>query len=149
MVWVRLAIRWWSRGLLLVAGSFLLISCGTVAPAQVCTLVGCNGGISIDIAGLPQNTNYEVSLILPSGERITQVCDEAPEVSFKRSCTESGAFIALAPDDLPPDTVTIEVVMDGKTYTHEFKPDYEKYQPNGEDCPPICYNATINFQLTE
>lgn len=114
----------------------------------MCTLVGCSGGLSIDIDNLPAGAKYQVSLMLPSGDTITQVCDENPEISFEKSCTETGVFLALPVDTAPPDSVTIEVTLNGQTYTKDFTPTYEKFQPNGENCPPICYNADILFQTT-
>lgn len=116
---------------------------------RFCTLVGCHGGLSVEIAGISSGDEYEVNLILPSGETIAQVCAESPENSFEKSCHEAGAFFALSQDAAPPETVKIVVILDGETYEQEFSPVYEKFQPNGEDCPPVCYNSTLVFQVTK
>ena len=148
------ATRWWSKRSLwlvplLVVCIFLLTACASVLPAKMCTLVGCSGGLSIDIKDLPSGADYQVSVTLPSGETITQVCGDTPENSFEKSCNTSGVFIALQPDVSPPESVKIEVVMNGRTYSQEFTPEYEKFQPNGEDCSPICYSADIVFGIME
>ena len=152
MGWVKRVTRWWSSlSFLLMFG--LVAACGTNLPGepagQVCTLMGCHGGLSIEITGISLTSGYEVNLILPSGEKITQVCGESTVNSFEKSCHESGAFFALPSDEAPPETVKIEIIVDGEKYGQEFSPVYEKFQPNGEDCPPICYNSTLAFQVTK
>ena len=154
MVSAKQATPWWSKRFILAISSlfacaFLLTSCDSVLPQKMCTLVGCSGGLSIDIADLPSGVEYQVSLILPSGDMITQVCDANPEASFEKSCSEKGVFIALPTDVDPPESITIEVFVDGQTYTKDFTPIYEEFQPNGEGCPPICYNAVVLFQIMQ
>ena len=154
MVSAKQATPWWSKRFIwaissLFACAFLLTSCDPVLPQKMCTLVGCIGGVSIDIADLPSGAEYQVNLILPSGEMITQVCDANPEASLEKSCNENGVFIALPTDVDPPESITIEVVVDGQTYTKDFTPIYEEFQPNGEGCPPICYNADVLFQIMQ
>lgn len=150
MVWVKRATRWWNSTVPILA-SGLLLACNAGLsgdPAgKICTLVGCVGGISIDISGISLAGGYEVSLLLPTGERITQVCNGNPETGFERSCHETGAFFALPPDVPPPDQVKVEVTVAGETYSEGFAPVYERYQPNGEDCPPICYSAKLVIQV--
>jgi hypothetical protein len=152
MDWVKRATRWWSSLFFLL--TFVLVTaCGTNMPdeplGQICTLVGCNGGLSVEITGVSLADGYEVNLILPSGEKINQVCGETPVNSFEKSCHESGAFFSLPADGAPPETVKIEVIVDGEIYEQEFSPVYEKFQPNGEGCPPICYNSTLVFQAAK
>lgn len=151
MVWVKRVTRWWSSPLLLLA-SAVIIACGAVPEfpsGKICTLAGCSGGISVEITGYSLDQPYVVSLILPSGERINQVCDGSPKNDFEKSCTETGAYFALPAEFTPPETVTIEISINGKIHKQEYSPDYEKFQPNGEDCPPVCYNAALVFQMTK
>ncbi len=150
MVWVRQVTRWWNR-LFLVFTAAMILACGSfrMGPELInCTLIGCSGGLTIEITGVSLAVGYEVTLTLPSGEKITQVCDESPRNDFEKSCTDAGVFFALPVDIDPPETVEVEVVVNGESHTQEFSPTYEKFQPNGEDCPPVCYNAGLDFQIT-
>lgn len=114
----------------------------------MCTLIGYAGGVTIEFSQVPASGNYEVELSLPSGETMTLICgEETNQIPFEMTCSENGAFFALPNDTPPPDRINITVTTDGGTYSREFSPEYEKFQPNGEDCPPICYNAAVQFQL--
>lgn len=114
----------------------------------MCTLIGCAGGVTIEFPQLPPGGNYEVQLSLPSGETKTLRCgEETNQVAFEMVCSENEVFFALPNDFPPPDTIMVTVTLAGEKVSREFSPEYEKFQPNGEDCPPICYNATIQFQL--
>lgn len=152
MVSAKRAMRWWSS-FLPVVFSIVFVSCSSVpatAPVITCTLIGCLGGITVNISGLPPGSDYEVTLILPSGEKTNLQCGDSPEVNpFENSCAESGAFFTLPSDVEPPGEITIEVIVGGVSTSQGFTPVYEKSQPNGEDCPPVCYNATVNFQFTQ
>lgn len=134
--------------LLFINGSLLLIACSSLNPPKICTLIGCLGGISIDIPDLQAGAEYQVRLLTPSGNVETVTCGNGNEsVPFDTSCTASGAFFALEADIAPPETITIEVIIDGVTYSREFQPEYEKSQPNGAGCSPVCYSASINFEF--
>jgi hypothetical protein len=151
MVSAKQAIRWWNSLLFLVV-SFLLISCSQTLPEQgtMCTLIGCAGGVTIEFPQLPPGESYEVQLSLPSGETKTLRCGEGTnQIPFEMVCTENEVFFALPNDAPPPEQISITVTADGETFSREFSPVFEKFQPNGEDCPPVCYNATVQFQLSQ
>jgi hypothetical protein len=159
MAWENPAMNWWSRnkkililvsiGLLLLTGVVIVVAV-LAGPVIGCTLVGCVGGLDITLTGL-STSNYQISLTFPSGETKTLNCgsnvaDES--VAFEKSCSSDGAFFRLDPDTAPPKKVTVTVVVDGKAFSQDFSPKYEKFQPNGKNCPPTCYNATIEMKIT-
>lgn len=151
MVWVKRVTRWWNN-LFFVLAAVLLPACKPdlgVPLGKICTLAGCVGGISIDITGISLTNGYKVNLIFPNGEMMAMVCDESSEDGFEKSCHGSGAFFALPSDVEPPVTVTVEIIANGVTHRQEFVPAYEIFHPNGEDCPPVCYNSTLAFQVTK
>jgi hypothetical protein len=154
--------NWWSRNkkvLLIISGGllaliaitfvFLMVSGPTIG-GQMCTLVGCIGGLEIELLGLPNATPYEISIVFPFGETQTLTCGTENDQSeaFVKSCSPSGAFFSLTPDVEPPEEITVTVEANGKKVTQVFNPQYEKFQPNGVGCEPICYNATIQMNIS-
>lgn len=152
---------WWNKykkvlfliiALLFVLTVAIAISISMFRPpelAQVCTLVGCGGGINIELAELPVDVSYQVTLSLPSGESETLSCGGVQDNSnpFEKSCSSNGAFFSLDPDVSAPDQITVTVLVAEKQTSQVFRPVYEKNQPNGEDCPPICYSATVKMSI--
>jgi hypothetical protein len=119
-------------------------------PVIGCTLVGCVGGLDINLTGLP-TSNYQISLTFPSGETKTLNCgpnvaDES--VAFVKNCSPDGVFFSLDQDTVPPKEITVTVVVDGEIFSQEFFPEYAKLQPNGKNCSPTCYSATIEMKIT-
>lgn len=154
--------NWWSKnkkivllsfaGLLLVVGAVTVLSMMLVAPrtsGQLCTLVGCVGGLNIELAGLPADASYQAILSFPSEKTNTLSCGSNDNsIPFEKSCSTNGAFFSLDPDISPPDEITVTIVLDGKQVSQDFRPVYEKFQPNGENCSPVCYNATIKMNVS-
>ena len=149
--------NWWNKKkvLILVSIAILLVMCFVVIvvvvvrPIVGCTMMGCVGGLDINLTRLT-TSDYQVSITFPSGETQTLTCgpDAANEsVAFEKSCSLDGAFFHLDPDTAPPKKVTVTVVMDGETFSQEFFPEYAKFQPNGRNCPPTCYSATIEMKI--
>lgn len=155
--------NWWSRNkkvLLRILGGlfvlailvviFLMVS-GPLIPANMCTLVGCIGGIEVEVVGLPESTPFEINLTLPSGETQTLKCggeiDES--IPFEKTCSSKGAFFSLPSDSEPPEVITVTVTTSAGQWTETIFPEYAEFLPNGEDCPPICYNADIIINIAE
>ena len=155
--------NWWSRNkknLLTILGGFFvlailvvifLIASGPLIPTNMCTLVGCIGGIKVEILGLPESTPYEVSLAFPSGETQTLKCSGETDESipFEKTCSSKGAFFSLPSDSEPPEVVAVTIVTSAGQWTETIFPEYEEFLPNGEGCPPICYNADIIITVAE
>lgn len=155
---------WWNknRKTLLLAitiplflAAVIAISVAMLRPtefAQICTLVGCGGGIEVEFSGMPAATPYQVILSFPAGEPRTLSCGTGVEDNsnpFEKSCLFNGAFFNLEPDSLPPEEVTVTVIVDGRQVSQVFYPDYKKFQPNGENCAPICYSATVRMNISQ
>jgi len=152
--------NWWNKKylwlvfgvlLLLAGGIVVLMMLGPLVGGQMCTLVGCVGGLNVELAGLPAFTPYQIELAFPSGETQTVTCDPgAADESepFVKSCSAGGAFFSLEQDVKPPQEITITVSINGDQITQVFQPKYEAFQPNGSNCPPVCYNATVELNVS-
>jgi len=155
--------NWWNRNkkvVLIVLGGgfalavialvFLMVS-GPIIGDRMCTLVGCVGGLEIELIGLPEATPFEISVAFPSGETQTLACGTENDQSeaFVKSCSPKGMFLSLTPDVEPPKEITVTVTVNGKQTSEVFRPEYNKLQPNGEDCPPTCYSAKITLNIAQ
>ena len=149
---------WWSKSKKLVLATstvILLVAVGVFAALKMrgpvfCTLVGCSGGLTVEVIGLPPSTPYQISISLPFGEKRTLTCvfGEPNQVdSFDQSCSQTGAFFRLESDVKPPEKVTVTVEANGNQFTQTFNPTYGKFQPNGPGCAPVCYNANIKMNI--
>jgi hypothetical protein len=149
--------NWWNKkkvlilvfvGLLLIIG-IVLIGITLVGPMFGCTFIGCTGGLDITLIDLPAS-DYQISVIFPSGKTQTLTCNPGIDIQFvlDTSCLTDGAFFSLSPDVAPPKKVTVIVIVEGKTFSQVFSPNYSKNQPNGRYCPPTCYGATLEMRIT-
>ncbi len=150
---------WWSKnkkiilliftGLLVLAGVIvgLLVIIG---PTVGCTFVGCRSGIDVELSNLPVTAPYQVVLSFSSGETSAISCvpdtEDNPN-SFEKSCSATGAYFSLEPDVLPPDEITVTVIVGESQTSQVFHPDYKKFQPNGRSCKPTCYSAMVKMDL--
>lgn len=156
--------NWWSKNkrILFLTLATLLFAVVAIAISKLifypekiivtCTLIGCGGGIEVELVDLPANTPYQVILSFASGETKALSCDpdlEDKPSSFEKSCFSNGAFFSLEQDALPPDEVTVTIIVGGDRVSQVFNPVYKKTQPNGEDCPPICYSATVKINISQ
>ena len=153
--------NWWSRNkkiLLTILGGlfvlailvviFLMVS-GPLIPTNMCTLVGCIGGIEVEVVGLPESTPFEVSLAFPSGETQTLKCggETDESVPFENVCSLNGAFFGLPSDVEPPEVIAVTVTTSAGQWKETIFPEYEEFLPNGEGCLPTCYNADIVINI--
>jgi hypothetical protein len=154
--------NWWNRNkrralpaliffpLFLVGVLIALIIFGPIIGDVFCTLAGCAGGISVELLDLPPSSSYQIAIVLPTETRtLTCKMGTSDGVSpFENGCTKSGAFFTLR-DGYEPEEITVKVVVNGNQVSQSFNLEYEKFQPNGEDCPPTCYYAKIKMSLAE
>ncbi|MEW6029563.1 MAG: hypothetical protein ACOYZ8_09750 [Chloroflexota bacterium] len=161
--------NWWNKnkrtfpfvfgGVLLLTGAAIvvLMLIGPLVTDQFCTLVGCLGdGVHIILVGeIPDS--YSVEVDFPSGKRSVSCFTLFPvrRDDFPGdSCTEYGAFFeqidSQSHSDKPPEKLTVTVdFFNGQRITKTFHPDYQISYPNGEHCDPMCYYATIYFDISE
>jgi hypothetical protein len=152
---------WWNKNkkiiLFIFTGLLFLVGVTVVllmvlGPIVGCTFVGCRGGIQVELDGLPVAMPYQVILSSPSGEISTISCDPGAEDnlnSFEKSCLSNGAYFSLEPDALPSDEITVTVLVGESKVSQAFQPDYKKFQPNGENCDPVCYSAIIRMNMSQ
>ena len=102
----------------------LLASCDQ--STGVCTLIGCNSGLTINVpaaAPIP----YIISLQAPG----------APELTLE--CTTSLCAHSVFVPDYTPAHVTVTVQWQGGgSATKDVSPAYTISQPNGPNCSPTC-----------
>ena len=158
MGWEKQVMSWWNKKHTLIFAGIavfvivivaILTITGPLGPTQFCTLVGCVGGLQIELEGLPSSTPFEIAITFPSGETQTLNCggEKDESIPFEKSCSPNGAFFALPPDVKPPKEITVTVKTSAGQWARKVQPKYGKFQPNGEDCPPVCYNANISITL--
>jgi hypothetical protein len=159
---------WWSRNkkilLLTVVGVLVsvglviisLMMLGPIIGSKFCKLVDCVGdGVHLNFIGETPDS-YTVEIEFPSGKRkIVCKSDSLYELYLTEDhCKPNGVFFeqldSQEPSDLPPEELKVTIAFDEKIITKTFRPDYEIWRDfNGEDCPPMCYFATIEFDLSE
>jgi hypothetical protein len=140
-----------------------------LSPPVACTLIGCEDGLKVEIrpsSGWPageyrfqiQADGVEVtcvgSLPLPSCTDSPNVtCDPKGLVQIVESgCAlpaDSQAFPGLWFDPkLRPNKVAISISRDGQVVGEaDIAPSFQRVQPNGPECPPICDVAYAVFDL--
>jgi len=152
--------NWWNKYkkfILIAVVILLVLAVGTVVAILVrgpiaCTLVGCSGGLTVDVTGLPAATPYQIKVSFPSGETRTLTCGTDPTTqtnTFDYSCTQTGAYFRLGSNGNPPKDVAVTVDVNGKSVTQLAHPKYEKFQPNGAGCEPVCYSATVQINISQ
>ena len=153
---------WWnklsgSNRWLTIVFLFLCLSVGIVLTltllgpkigGKFCTLADCFGdGIHIEFVDGNAPEKYSIEVEFPNGKRILE-CNNSSDLPLADwdSCKAYGAFFEQL-DDLPPEEIVVTVIVDDTRISRSFHPEYEIWYPNGEDCPPLCYFATIEFEL--
>lgn len=118
--------------LAVVAVGLALVSCKSPL-SVVCTDVGCDSGLFIELEG-PTDESFTITAISGSSE---------PRVI---ECTAAEACWLFIPDYAPA-LVRIIYESADRTVEGEFDPDWELRYPNGRDCGPACVNATVILDL--
>ena len=134
--------------LFIMATLLAVVIANSLMSEKECTKIGCTGGINIEFVGLPESVPYEITIAYPSGETKTLKCSGAADdpQPYPEICWSNSAFISLPAGD-PPDEITVTVKTGDGEWTETFQPDYTASNPNGEDCPAICYGTTILFRI--
>ena len=131
------------RGLFVRSGSVVLagavatiglISCYSIF-GHACTLMACLDGVSVVIIG-SASTEYSVELSDSEGGSKSDTCTTRPDGSCRRQFS-----------NYHPEEVTVRVSGPDQEVSVTVRPDYQKSQPNGPDCTPTCYLATVALDL--
>jgi hypothetical protein len=135
-----------SRPSLRKTSSLLLALCltaGCDSPTEVCTLIGCLSGLTVQLNSLPVGSFTvevlpEVALENPPIYRV-----ECPGVS--EPCSSAIRF-----PDLFPARVRVRVTTSLGTITHPAtNVSYNTTYPNGRQCSPACRRGTITANIPE
>lgn len=126
------------RSYLVLLGALVVAGCAgnsnnAEEPPRVCTMIGCNNGLSVVISG-PQR-DYTVTV--KSGGTVLH--------SFTCRANEPcQGFV----ENQTPASVTVDVTSSAGTVSRSFTPEYRMNRPNGPDCPPECRQATVTVAMT-
>lgn len=137
--------------------TMILMACGTPldqpsgGELRACTLIGCESHVRFELAtDLEAGLTYAVEACV-DGACTHETIDVAPGAPL-------GAAGAITVD-VTSDTVTLRLVGDDYSGAHEVSlvvtagdddvveiaaaAEFERLQPNGEGCEPICWQATV------
>lgn len=144
--------------------SVTLAACGPVGNnARECTEIGCTDGLTLRL--LADEDDFEVGTyavsITADGEQtdcsfeIKSDCAGADICVGEEDCNAGYPLSASDPSEVTllvggaPADVTVVVTLDGQEIVNETtQPEYMEVQPNGEGCPPICNQATMELTLS-
>jgi len=119
----------------IVAAAATTSGCTNPFGERLCTLIGCSSGLGVELAA-PVPAGSVVEVTADTGETRSVECGTDQLCEF-------GVFF----DDFTPSHVTVRVQTPTGTTTVEFDPHYEKYQPNGGGCGPICLQAHVEVEV--
>lgn len=117
-----------------VAIAAALLACDDPT-GRPCTEIGCSDGLYVVVQGTP-GLEFAVVAATSAGDERTVSCVVDPD----GSCL--AGFYGFLPDE-----VTLAVSGGGQQVSVTLEPAYEDVQPNGPGCPPICRQATVEFNL--
>lgn len=121
---------------------FILIFWGcdgsNIFGGQVCTLIGCDDGVSIS-----------VSEERPDSLSLTLFINDETDPFGSRDCDDPNLGCWFRIGGETPDEVRVLIEWDGGEFSERFEPEYETHQPNGPSCPPTCNIASISIDLSE
>jgi hypothetical protein len=134
-------------------------------PDTMCTAMGCEDGFTIQFsARQPGAYTFDIVAdgtvisctaelpLLPCGTPASQ-CSDARVFIGESGCALSDADHSLENltfSGVHPDTVTVTAHRDGAEIASQtFTPTYQRLAPNGEECGPICHNASATLTLSD
>jgi len=103
-------------------------------PPQVCTKIGCESGLRVELGDAPAGP-FRVEAQADGGAARVFECPAGERCEF--------AFFA----DFTPEEATIRVTANGRTTARTVRPTYERVQPNGPGCPPICRQGGVRVEV--
>jgi len=106
---------------------------GCLGETQSCTLIGCDDGVQIAWSGAAASDRGVVTL-----DGVARPFDCAAANAPPVQCTPTGLRVTGRPV-----TVQIELTTAAGVRRATFAPAYTAARPNGPDCDPVCYQATV------
>lgn len=100
----------------------------------VCTDIGCDSGLTVMLQS-PPDAPYRIEVhVSGSSVRYIQTC------SSQTACGSTAFF-----SDFTPERVIVEVISALGTERYEARPTYQRNQPNGPGCDPVCWTAAVRL----
>ena len=96
-----------------------------------CTQIGCSDGLGVEIDGFTEEVEIELAA---GGETRTL------------TCVPPGPCSHFIPDFMPEE-VTMTAFLADREEERTFTPEYRDVRPNGPDCPPVCRQANVRWDL--
>jgi hypothetical protein len=133
--------------------------------ADACTEIGCQSGFHLDVRPLDSwpHGNYRYVLDVDGGEVTCEgslplrgceersiTCSDTAFVVTESGCALPAKQHAFGGVTIPdfPSRVHLRVELDGKAVADEdLEVDWNRSQPNGPGCPPICCQAGDSVEL--
>lgn len=124
------------RWLLLLAAGFAASCTNASEPQRVCTLIGCENGLAVEVNHSLQQS-FTVNVRAGTQTIHTFRCDPG------QPCR---AFVS----NQTPDEVTVSIDAGGgqQPVGRTYRPEYRLNRPNGPDCDPECKQATVTLTVS-
>ncbi|TVQ06700.1 MAG: hypothetical protein EA359_00820 [Balneolaceae bacterium] len=110
-----------------------LFACNLLDPN--CTQMGCSDGVTVILSGeLPES--YSVTL-------------EAHSIDPQKIEIENGEIFSGIHffGEITSEQIHVTFDTGEKIISQTFEPEFSKYRPNGQRCPPTCLQANLKFYL--
>lgn len=117
--------------LLLPLSLLLCAACTPESEATACTLIGCESGVTVQLATLP-SAPFAVELTPAGGPSTIKECVTA------EACGSELFFSGVSAD-----SVTVTVRSAAGESTTRAKAEYAVSRPNGPQCDPECRQARV------
>ncbi len=119
------------------------IACASISAcdgvlSKECSLRACAAELTVLVHG-QADVEYTVFASAPDEEVRTTTC------RIDSSADTCAAYFAY----FHPAEVTVRVLWADQEVTEQYTPNYETTHPNGPDCSPTCYEATIEVDVRQ
>jgi hypothetical protein len=111
-------------------------ACGVAPRADACTLIGCEDGWNVELAGGTLPATYTLQVRVQGAVVASVQCSPANPCGrqvFLPGVTAEQADLEIIGGDVP--------------LRWTVRPEYRTVQPNGPSCPPACRQARVRVEL--
>ena len=106
-----------------------LLACANSQEPVVCTLIGCNGGLMIEVTGT-------------GGARATVEVSASGQQTRTFEC-DAGQGCQRFLENFTPAQARVTIRLADRTVERTVSPQYRVSRPNGPRCAPECRQATV------
>lgn len=104
-------------------------------PARACTMIGCENGVTVQLAGAPA---------IPFSVELTPLGGAA---TIKECVTAQACGTDLFFQGVSADSVTVKVTSPAGESVTRAKAEYATTRPNGPQCDPECRQARVSVSV--